>query len=191
MRTFSQKQIQPQNPVSSSFARSSMATPGPAHREHPILRLQRTIGNQAVQRILQTNAEELKAGLTGTASPRLEHDLSRIPVHPPAAAAIQTKLGINKQEDEHERAVVAPEEMEEMGSAPNFPHAAPGYQFDFTRIPITAPQIQRKPTVSSPGDSIAAPEFTLEREAADRAERVHGEGTPYTTQSGRPLPFLD
>ena len=29
-------------------------------------RLQRTIGNQAVLRMLQTNAEELKAGLTGT-----------------------------------------------------------------------------------------------------------------------------
>ena len=48
MRTFAQKQNQPQKPVSSSLARLNMATPGPDHREHPILHLQRTIGNQAV-----------------------------------------------------------------------------------------------------------------------------------------------
>jgi hypothetical protein len=45
------------------------------------------IGNQGVQRMLQTNAEELKAGLTGTASSLFGHDFSRIPIDPPAAAA--------------------------------------------------------------------------------------------------------
>jgi len=53
--------------------------------------------------MLQTNAEELKAGLTGTASPRFGHDFSRIPIHPPAAGAIQTKLTINKPGDEYEQ----------------------------------------------------------------------------------------
>jgi hypothetical protein len=57
-----------------------------------MLHLQRKIGNQAVQRMFQTNAEELKAGLTGTASPRFGHDFSQIPIHSPAAAAIQTKF---------------------------------------------------------------------------------------------------
>jgi hypothetical protein len=103
MRTFTQKQNHPQKPVSSSLARPNLATLGPDHREYPILHLQRTIGNQAVLRMLQTHAEEPKAGLTSTASPRFGHDFSQIPIHPPAAGALQTKLAINKPGDEYEQ----------------------------------------------------------------------------------------
>jgi hypothetical protein len=98
MRTFAQKQNQPQKPVSSNLARPNMATLGPDHSEHPTLHLQRTIGNQAVQRMLQTHP-----GLSGTASPHFGHDFSRVPVHPPAATPIQTKLAINKPGDEYEQ----------------------------------------------------------------------------------------
>jgi hypothetical protein len=88
------------------------------------------------------------------------------------------------------RGAVAPEEMKEMRSAPASPPAAPGLRFDFTRIPVTAPPIQRKPTLSSPGDWIGAQAFPLDREAAQRA---HGERTPPVNShhSGHPLPFLD
>ncbi len=103
MRTFAQKQNQPQKPESSSLARPNMATLGPDHREHPILHLQRTIGNQAVLRMLQTHAEEPDIGWTAAASPRFGHDFSRIPIHPPAAGVIQTKLAINKPGDEYEQ----------------------------------------------------------------------------------------
>ena len=96
MRTFAQKQNQPQRPVSSSVAQPHTAKPGLHHRSDLILHLQRTIGNQAVQGILQAHAEELNVGLTGTASSRIGHDLSRIPTHSPAAGAIQTKLEINQ-----------------------------------------------------------------------------------------------
>jgi len=48
-----------------------------------ILHLQRTIGNQAVQRILQT--------------------VSRVPIHPPAAGTIQTQLAINEPGDSYEQ----------------------------------------------------------------------------------------
>lgn len=103
MRTFVQKQNQSQKPVSSNLARSNRAPSGPTLHSHPLLHLQRTIGNQAVLRMLQTNAEELKAGLTGTASSRFGYDFSRIPIHSPPAAAIQTKLAINKPGDEYEQ----------------------------------------------------------------------------------------
>jgi hypothetical protein len=103
MRTFAQKPktTQPTTPAKST-------TPGRARfrqsREvNSILHLQRTVGNQAVQRMLQTNVEEFKAGLTGTESPRFGHDFSRIPMHSPAAAAIQTKLAINKPGDIYEQ----------------------------------------------------------------------------------------
>jgi len=61
MRIFARKQNQPQKPASSSFARLNTAILGLTHHANPLLQLQRTIGNQAVRRMLQTHAEELKA----------------------------------------------------------------------------------------------------------------------------------
>jgi hypothetical protein len=61
------------------------------------------IGNQAVQRTLRTDAEEPEADLTRPASHRFNHDFSRIPIHPPAAGAIQTKLAINERGDSYEQ----------------------------------------------------------------------------------------
>ena len=77
---------------------------GQSHEVHSILHLQRTIGNQAMQRLLQAYAEEfVAAGSATTASTRVEHDVSRMHVHPPAAGSIQTKLAINKPGDEYEQ----------------------------------------------------------------------------------------
>lgn len=103
MKTFAQSKNQAQKTVSASLARPDLATPGPDHREHPVLHLQRAISNQALQRMAQTRAEERQAGLTGTASPRFGHDFSQIPLHPPVTGAIQTKLAINKPGDEYEQ----------------------------------------------------------------------------------------
>ncbi len=103
MRTFAEK------PKATQQTTSAKATvPGPSHfgRSHEvssILHLQRTIGNQAVQRLLQSNAEERNAVLTGTALPHFGHDFSRIPIHPPTGGEIKTKLAINKPGDEYEQ----------------------------------------------------------------------------------------
>ena len=80
MRTFSQKQNQAQEQASSSLARPKRPTLGLDHREHPALHLQRTIGNQAMLRVLRT----------------------AVPT-PPSAPAIQTKLAINQPGDEYEQ----------------------------------------------------------------------------------------
>lgn len=103
MQTFAQKQKQSQKRVSSNFAQSNMATSRLNHRAGLIPHLQRTTGNQAVQQIMHANAEQLKAGSTGPASPCFGHDFRRIPTHPFAARAIQTKLAINKLGDENEQ----------------------------------------------------------------------------------------
>ncbi len=63
MRTFALRQKQSQKPVSSNRPGSYRAT-STLHRPDLILHLQRTVGNQAVQRLLQTHAEERKTGLT-------------------------------------------------------------------------------------------------------------------------------
>jgi len=99
MRTSVQKQNQPQKRESSSLARfntPTFGTPtfgaptcGPNIPSHPILRLQRAIGNQAVQRMLQTNAgggeAENRTGMPHSLKTGLEAlsgmDLSGIRVH--------------------------------------------------------------------------------------------------------------
>lgn len=102
--------------------RAGVASGGPsvaAAKPVPVARaLQQRLGNQGTQAFAAqltarscpsasvapslADAEELKAGLTDTALPHFAHDLSRIPMHPPTAGAIQTKLAINKPGDEYE-----------------------------------------------------------------------------------------
>ena len=102
MRIFAQKQIRPHKQVSSSFARSKTAN-RPNHLADLSLHLQRTIGNQALLRMLQTRAQEPEVGLTSTASPRFERDFSQVSVHPPAPGAVQTKPAIHQPGDEFEQ----------------------------------------------------------------------------------------
>jgi hypothetical protein len=56
-----------------------------------------------MQRLLQSNTEECKAILTATSLPHFGHNFSRIPVSPPTAGVIRTKLAINKPGDEYEQ----------------------------------------------------------------------------------------
>jgi hypothetical protein len=103
MHTFAQK---PKATQQAAFAKSTM--PGRGHfgqspEVRSILDLQRANGNQAVQRMLQTDAGQPEVELTEPASPRFGHDFSQIPIHSPAAGAIQTKLAINKLGDSYEQ----------------------------------------------------------------------------------------
>lgn len=101
MRTFAQKRSQ--KPVYSNPARSHTVTPRLHHRTDLIQNLQRPVGNQALPRLLQSNAEERNAIFTGIALPHFGHDFARIPVTSPNAVALQTKLAINKPGDDHEQ----------------------------------------------------------------------------------------
>ncbi|HYP27436.1 MAG TPA: DUF4157 domain-containing protein [Blastocatellia bacterium] len=102
MRTFAQEQ-QPQKAVSSSLDQPDVTTPQQAHREHPILNLQSTVGNQAVLRMLQAHTEEPGVGSTAAASPRFGDDFSPTPMHSLAEGVMQTKLTINTPGDEYEQ----------------------------------------------------------------------------------------
>ena len=95
MRTFAQKPKAPQQTIPAKPTIPGRAHFGHSHEVNSILHLQRTIGNQAVQRLLQANAEELNTGSATTASPRFAHDFSRIPVYASAPGGIQTKLTVN------------------------------------------------------------------------------------------------
>ena len=113
MRTFVQKQNQPHHKSSTTLTHSNKLASAPSHDAHPLLNLQRTIGNQAVLRLLQARADGLGAA-SNTVGPttfrsdtpgtnRFDQDLSRIPVHAPAQLTIQPKLAVNTPGDIYEQ----------------------------------------------------------------------------------------
>jgi hypothetical protein len=102
MHSFAQKSKAAQQTTSARSTISGRGHRGQSPGVSLVRPLQRTIENQAVQRILRTDAEEPEADPTRPASLRFEHDFSRIAIHPPAAGAIQTKLSINEQGDSYE-----------------------------------------------------------------------------------------
>jgi hypothetical protein len=73
------------------------------HTANSIPNLQRIIGNQAVQRLLQSNPEEHNSVLSGKISLHFGYDFSTSPVRSPSVVGIQTKLAINKPGDEYEQ----------------------------------------------------------------------------------------
>src|SRR5262245_18288663 len=104
MRTFSQKPKTTQPTTSTKSSLLGRTHVGQGHDPNSILNLQRAIGNQALLRLLRNDTEvPNNAVLAGAASQYLGHDFARVPVSPPKAGALQTKLAINKPGDEYEQ----------------------------------------------------------------------------------------
>lgn len=102
MRTFALKPMTTQPTTTAKASSVSRAHVGQGHDPNSILNLQRTMGNQALLRLLQSNTEQRNTFLTGAKSARFWHDFSWIPIHPSSMRAIQTKLQISKPGDEWE-----------------------------------------------------------------------------------------
>lgn len=75
----------------------------PLHPRHPVLNLQRRIGNQALQRLLQWNAEEPRGNSTAPGSTRFGHGFGRIPLHAGVYTESQPRLTIGNSCDVHEQ----------------------------------------------------------------------------------------
>lgn len=103
MKAYAQKQNQPQQQVSSDISRPRVKSTAATPTVHAIMHLQRTIGNQAVQRLIHANAEVLDAGFDTSATTRFAHDFSRIPVHSKAPVMLQAKLRVNTPGDSYEQ----------------------------------------------------------------------------------------
>src|SRR5262249_24241062 len=78
MRTFAQKENATQQTESTI---SGCAHSRQSREVHAMLNLQRTIGNQAVSRLLDEDQGNCKVDSTITETARFGHDFSRIPVH--------------------------------------------------------------------------------------------------------------
>ena len=103
MKVYPQKQSKPQQPASHTIRRSSAKPVAASHSVHSILYLQRTIGNQAVQRLLQAHVEGLEAGSDTSKATRFAYDSSRMPVSSAASAKLQAKLTVNTPGDIYEQ----------------------------------------------------------------------------------------
>ena len=86
MRTFAQKQKPTQKANPTSTKRPNRIYSGQSREVNSILHLQRTIGNQAVQKLLQAQSKEQDATLVTTPSPRFAHDFAQIPVYPKSSS---------------------------------------------------------------------------------------------------------
>lgn len=87
MQTFAQKQDQPQERVSSGPARSSAPISGHINQTQQILHLQRTIGNQAVQRLLRVpDAKEPNVSSKSDEEPQVQGGPPNTVVCPPLFA---------------------------------------------------------------------------------------------------------
>lgn len=103
MRTFAQKPKGTQHATSARSTTPGQSLLGQSHNVYSILQLQRTIRNQAVQRLLHSNVEEHEAGSTTIATTGFGHDFSRIPIFSPSRVQIQSKLTVNTPGDIYEQ----------------------------------------------------------------------------------------
>ena len=103
MRTFAQKPKATQHTTSAKSTIPGRAHFGQSREVSSILHLQRAIGNQAVQRLLQSNAEELETGSATTTSTRFGRNFSTIPLHPKTRSINRPKLTVSTQRDIYEQ----------------------------------------------------------------------------------------
>ena len=102
MRTFAQKPKATQQ-TSAKPMISGRAHFGQSREVNSILHLQRTIGNQALQRLLQANPDDLEARSITNEVARFSYDFSQTPVHPRSLASAQAKLTVNSPGDIYEQ----------------------------------------------------------------------------------------
>jgi hypothetical protein len=80
LRTFTQKPKETQQTTSAKATTPDREGLEQNHEVNSILHLQRTAGNQAVLRMLETNTEERKRSSTATETPHFGSNSSRIPI---------------------------------------------------------------------------------------------------------------
>jgi hypothetical protein len=196
MRTFVQEPKAPQQatPVKSSIP--DRAHLGHSHDVNSIPHLQRTIGNQAVQRLLEPSTRNVK-GDSVTDNASVGHEFGRLPVHAKVHAEIQPRLTIGTPgdilEQKADRAaeqvmhmpepVVGTSEQKEGSSDKHLSsrersYFEPRFRHDFSQVRIHA-----DPRSAEMADALNAEAFTFGRDIYFGA----GKRRPRTTEGDRLL----
>lgn len=138
MRSFVKKQKATQQTKTTKPGRVHS---GKSRLVRSIHHLQRTIGNQAVQRLLKANDEQLESRSASSASSGFIHDFSRIPLFNPSRVPIQIqpKLTVNTPGDlfEHEADRVADKVMGK--TEPHTQRQTLGSRGGGTTLPVVSP----------------------------------------------------
>lgn len=103
MLTFAEKRSRTQGREHLSRARQYAPNHAPNPHPNPILHLQRTIGNQAVQRLLHNTSEKTGESATGASVNLSEHELGGNSSAARTANDIQTKLTVSSPGDVYEQ----------------------------------------------------------------------------------------
>ena len=103
MLTFAQKPEATTRAISAKSALRDWSHFGRSREVNSAAHPQRTVGNRAAQRTLESNAEALEAGLDGAASPRFAHDFSQVRARATSPTRVQAKLIVNPDGDSYEQ----------------------------------------------------------------------------------------
>jgi HEAT repeat protein len=146
MRTFAQKPKATQQTTSAKSTIPGRTHLGQSHEVNSILHLQRTIGNQAVQRLLEANTRDVKGDSTTTEIARFGQDFSRIPIHSPRQSPVQPERPPRSESSSPVAAKAERLRDEELFS----PLTRESGSWDFSRIPAFAPNRPGQPKTPSP-----------------------------------------
>lgn len=103
MRTFAQKPKGAKQTRPAKSPKPGRSVDGQNRDLHSMPHLQRTIGNQAIQRLLKANIEAMETGSDAALSTRFAHDFNKMPLYAKADGRIQPKLTIGTPDDIYER----------------------------------------------------------------------------------------
>lgn len=157
MHTFAQKSKTPQKTESDRSTKPNRIHFGQSREVSSIIHLQRTIGNQAIQRLLEVGTKDVTDEESTSEIIGFGHDFSRIPIHSPEASAGQAKPTINKPGDKS-------------SSRPGFTN-----QSVLTRHMQTTTDGAGAPAVTQYGITVVRSGFRYSSQTGDilRHERVH------------------
>lgn len=103
MRTFAQEQKPTQQTKSAGSKAQNGAFAAQTQEVRSLLHLQRAIGNQAVQQLLQAHANDREVGSDRQATAHFVHGGSWIPGYPQSRVRIQAQLAVNPPGDIYEQ----------------------------------------------------------------------------------------
>ena len=185
MRTFSEKPKATQQKTSAKSPKSRRVYQSQSRDVGSILHTQRTIGNQATQRLLQAEPEGLEASSASKMSRELAYDFSRKPVDDASSRRqLQFKLKVSEPGDQYEQEAdrVADQVMRAQDASAGGRASAP----DISRLPAISPAMQSQTVNKEKEEMLQAKSANGRRTARTEdgvatIQQLSGRGEPLPT----------
>jgi hypothetical protein len=155
MHTFAHKPKATQQITPSKATKYSQPSFRQSREVNSILHLQRTIGDQRAQRLLQNNCEGIEANSGGARMNRIDHDFSRIPVGPARTDFQQLGAGPSLQGEEREDTL--DQQLSGSSALPGPSSAAGNLSTGGGNSPPVPQQILQPPVAAGPTVTFSTP----------------------------------